>query len=95
MYYADPVSLGKNYKDGPRVLHFYYKDVHKDKNISVSAFKYNPATGSISSDSTTVQLGAVTDRLIDILNYHTVSFTVRLQGQHRRNQQILQDQAWR
>ena len=75
MYYVDPVSLGKNYKDGPRVLHFYYKDVHKDKNISVSAFKYNPATGSISSDSTIVQLGAVTDRLIDILNYHTVSLS--------------------
>ena len=72
-YYVDPVSLGKNYTDGPRVLHFYYKDVNKDKNISVSAFKYNPNTGSISSDSTVVQLGTVLDRMEDILNYHTVS----------------------
>lgn len=72
-YYVDPVSLGANYTEGPRVLHFFYKDVTKDKNISVSAFKYNPANGSISADSTTVTLGNVTDRLTDILNYHTVS----------------------
>lgn len=72
-YYVDPVSLGKKYKEGPRVLHFFYKDVNKDKNISVSAFKYNPDNGSISSDSTVISLGNVTDRLIDILNYHTVS----------------------
>lgn len=72
-YYVDPVSLGKNFTDGPRVLHFYYKDVNKDNNISCSAFSYNPTNGSISSDSTTVTLSTVTDRLIDILNYHTVS----------------------
>ena len=72
-YYVDPVSLGNNYKDGPRVLHFFYKDVNKDNVISCSAFKYNPTNGSISEDSTTVQIGTVTDRLIDILNYHTIS----------------------
>ena len=72
-YYVDPVSLGKNYKEGPRVLHFYYKDVNKDNIISASAFKYNPTNGSISEDSTIVTVGEVTDRLIDILNYHTVS----------------------
>ena len=72
-YYVDPVSLGKNYKNGPRVLHFYYKNINKDKNISVSAFKYNPSSGTISTDSTIVALNDVTDRLIDILNYHTVS----------------------
>ena len=72
-YYVDPVSLGKNYKGGPRVLHFYYKDVNKDNIISASAFKYNPTNGSISEDSTIVTVGEVTDRLIDILNYHTVS----------------------
>lgn len=74
-YYVDPVSLGKNYSEGPRVLHFFYKDVNKDKNISVSAFKYNPSTGSISADSTTVTLGTVLDRMEDILNYHTVSLS--------------------
>ena len=72
-YYVDPVSLGKNYKEGPRVLHFYYKDVNKDNIISASAFKYNPTNGSISEDSIIVTAGEVTDRLIDILNYHTVS----------------------
>ena len=72
-YYVDPVSLGKNYKEGPRVLHFYYKDVNKDNIISASAFKYNTTNGSISEDSTVVTVGEVTDRLIDILNYHTVS----------------------
>ena len=72
-YYVDPVSLGKNYKEGPRVLHFFYKDVNKDNIISASAFKYNPTNGSISEDSTIVTAGEVTDRLIDILNYHTVS----------------------
>lgn len=72
-YYVDPVSLGQNYKDGPRVLHFYYKDVNRDNNIFCSAFNYNPTNGSISSDSTVVTLSSVSDRLIDILNYHTVS----------------------
>ena len=72
-YYVDPVSLGKNYKEGPRVLHFFYKDVNKDNIISASAFKYNPTNGSISEDSTIVTAGEVTDRLIDILNYHTIS----------------------
>lgn len=72
-YYVDPVSLGKNYTEGPRVLHFFYKDVNKDPNISCSAFPYNPTNGSIGQDSTTVSLSSVSDRLIDILNYHTIS----------------------
>ena len=72
-YYVDPVSLGKKYKESPRVLHFYYKDINKDKAISVSAFNYNPDNGSISADSTVLSVGNVTDRLVDILNYHTVS----------------------
>ena len=73
-YYVDPVSLGKNYKGGPRVLHFYYKDVNKDNTISASAFKYDPTNGSISEDSTIItSVSEVADRLIDILNYHTIS----------------------
>ena len=72
-YYVDPVSLGANYKEGPQVLHFFYKNVATDRNISVSAFKYNPDNGEISQDSTILSVGSVSDRLIDILNYHTIS----------------------
>lgn len=72
-YYVDPVSLGKHYSGGPRVLHFYYKDVNKDNNISVSSFKYDPSNGTIGQDSATVGLSGVADRLVDILNYHTIS----------------------
>lgn len=79
LYYVDPVSLGANYKNGPRVLHFFYKNASKDKNISVSAFNYNPDNGEVSQDSTTFSIGEVSDRLIDILNYHTVSLA---QGEH-------------
>lgn len=72
-YYVDPVSLGKNYKGGARVLHFYFKKP-TDEYLSVSAFKYDIATGEVSKDSTRItRLSDVHDRLEDILNYHTVS----------------------
>ncbi len=83
-YYVDPVSLGKNYsksnKEGARVLHFYFRKA-TDENPSVSYFKYDPRTGSITdpTDSTRISsLSTVHDRLKDILNYHTVSLA---QGQ--------------
>lgn len=72
-YYVDPVSLGKNYKGGPRVLHFYFRRP-TDENPSVSWFKYDVRTGNVAADSTQIsRLSDVHDRLIDILNYHTVS----------------------
>lgn len=72
-YYVDPVSLGKNYKGGARVLHFYFRKP-TDENPSVSSFKYDVRTGTVTPDSTQIsRLSEVHDRLIDILNYHTVS----------------------
>ncbi len=71
-YYLDPVSLGNGFNGGPRVIHFYKKP--GDNNISASTFKYTLATGTIAKDSSRVtRLSDVHDRLIDILNYHTVS----------------------
>lgn len=74
-YYLDPVSLGKNNGSGngrARLYHFYKKA--GDNNISASYFNYTIATGAVSKDSTRVtRLSDIHDRLIDILNYHTVS----------------------
>lgn len=74
-YYIDPVSLGKNKKGGsPRVLHFYKKT--KSPYLGVSAFEYDPETGIIANDSSQIsKVSTVHDRLIDILNYHTVSLS--------------------
>ena len=66
-YYVDPVYLRRS----PRVLHFYYR---KDRSpyIFCSAFDYDPSTGTVGRDSTSVSISNFRSQFIDILNTHTV-----------------------
>lgn len=66
-YYVDPVYLRRS----PRVLHFYYR---KDRSpyIFCSAFDYDPSTGAVGHDSTSVSISNFRSQFIDILNTHTV-----------------------
>ena len=67
LYYVDPVYLRRS----PRVLHFYYR---KDRSpyIFCSAFDYDPSTGAVGKDSTSVSISNFRSQFIDILNTHTV-----------------------
>ncbi len=67
LYYVDPVYLRRS----PRVLHFYYRS-DRSPNIFCSAFDYDPATGTIGRDSTSLSTSEFRSQFIDILNTHTV-----------------------
>ena len=67
LYYVDPVYLRRS----PRVLHFYYR-TDKSPYIFCSAFDYDPATGTVGTDSTNVSISNFRSQFIDILNTHTV-----------------------
>lgn len=67
-YYVDPQSLVTT----PRVLHYYYNS-SKSPYIFCSARNFNPETGVVEEDSTTLA-GSMfpVSQFVDILNTHTV-----------------------
>lgn len=67
-YYVDPQSLVTQ----PRVLHYYYNST-KNPYIFCSARDFDPATGTVSEDSTLLSgSNFPITQFIDILNTHTV-----------------------
>ena len=72
-YYVDPVSLGK---DQPRALRFYYGSNGTRTTVNCMAYKYDPATNTVSDQIGTVAFNDANDTwksvMVDILNYHTV-----------------------
>lgn len=67
-YYVDPQSLATT----PRVLHYYY-NTKTSPYIFCSARNYDPATGEVSADSTSLTgTSFPVTQFIDILNTHTI-----------------------
>ncbi|MBO5186436.1 MAG: hypothetical protein J6B91_05225 [Prevotella sp.] len=80
-YYLDPASLG--HESGTQVYHYYSKPATRlgDPGIGVSIFKYDMATGTVSEDSTELEINGaastanfpvVRTHLADIIQYCTV-----------------------